>query len=451
MAGVAVPVAVVFEVIDRPRPIAAALLATVLWLGVQAAQRRFDSRLIGESRWVLATLQDWLILLGLLALARTAIGEQSDPIAALLALLPALVVTAGYRVAVHLHLNASRRAAFAVRRVLVVGEPGAADAVVGQLASRTDHAYVVVGVVPVGDAANGSGAPEAARLGAVPPGAPRWDADAVLGAAGEHAAELVLVVPGPLLSGARMRSLAWALHESGLPMAVLPGIAEVAPRRIRLSVAGGLAVLHIAPPLRRGAQVALKSALDRTGAAVGLALLAPLFAVLAVAIRATSPGPVFHRQQRLGRDRTPFTMWKFRTMVADAEALRAELAAVNEHEGPLFKIRKDPRVTRLGRLLRRTSVDELPQLINVLRGEMSLVGPRPPLPEEAARYDEVEVRRLAVKPGMTGLWQVSGRSDLSWDETLALDLQYVENWSLTADVDVMARTLRAVVDGRGAY
>jgi lipopolysaccharide/colanic/teichoic acid biosynthesis glycosyltransferase len=146
-------------------------------------------------------------------------------------------------------------------------------------------------------------------------------------------------------------------------------------------------------------------------------------------------------------------MWKFRTMVVDAEARKAELerTGANENDGLMFKMRRDPRVTRVGRLLRRCSLDELPQLVNVVRGEMSLVGPRPPLPDEVARYDEVELRRLAVKPGITGLWQVSGRSDLSWDETVALDLQYVDNWSFGGDVDVMARTLRAVVDGRGAY
>jgi lipopolysaccharide/colanic/teichoic acid biosynthesis glycosyltransferase len=187
------------------------------------------------------------------------------------------------------------------------------------------------------------------------------------------------------------------------------------------------------------------------GAGVGLLLLSPLLGAIALAVRCTSPGPVFYRQTRYGQHGTPFTMWKFRTMVVDADARKAELTAANENDGLMFKIRRDPRVTRVGRLLRRCSLDELPQLLNVLSGEMSLVGPRPPLPDEVARYDEVELRRLSVKPGITGLWQVSGRSELSWDETLALDLRYVDNWSFLGDVDVMARTFRAVVDGRGAY
>lgn len=191
--------------------------------------------------------------------------------------------------------------------------------------------------------------------------------------------------------------------------------------------------------------------LDRTGALFGLLALTPLLLAVALSVRLSSRGPVFHRQVRQGQHNRPFTMWKFRTMVADAETLKAQLAASNEVDGPLFKMRGDPRVTSVGRMLRRTSLDELPQLVNVLLGHMSLVGPRPPLPEEASRYDEREHRRLAVKPGLTGLWQVSGRSDLTWQETVSLDLWYVDNWSVAADMGLLARTVRAVADGRGAY
>lgn len=191
--------------------------------------------------------------------------------------------------------------------------------------------------------------------------------------------------------------------------------------------------------------------LDRTGALFGLLALTPLLLAVALSVRLSSRGPVFHRQVRQGQHNRPFTMWKFRTMVADAESLKAQLAASNEVDGPLFKMRGDPRVTSVGRMLRRTSLDELPQLVNVLLGHMSLVGPRPPLPEEASRYDEREHRRLAVKPGLTGLWQVSGRSDLTWQETVSLDLWYVDNWSVAADMGLLARTVRAVADGRGAY
>ncbi len=163
---------------------------------------------------------------------------------------------------------------------------------------------------------------------------------------------------------------------------------------------------------------------------------------------------MFYLHERIGRDgRPPFVMWKFRTMRVGADRLKTQLAEDNEHDGLMFKMRRDPRVTRVGHWLRRTSLDELPpQLVNVLKGDMSLVGPRPPLADEVAHYTPVEWRRLAVRPGgMTGLWQISGRSDLSWDETVRLDLAYVDNWSFTSDLDVMARTFRAVLDGRGAY
>lgn len=191
--------------------------------------------------------------------------------------------------------------------------------------------------------------------------------------------------------------------------------------------------------------------MDRVGAALGLLVLTPLLVLIGAAVRFGSDGPVFHRQIRQGQHNRPFTMWKFRTMVADAEAHKDRLRTANEIDGPMFKMRRDPRVTGIGHLLRRTSLDELPQLLNVLRGDMSLVGPRPPLPEEVSRYDEREFRRLSVKPGLTGLWQVSGRSDLSWQETVSLDLWYVDNWSMATDMGLMARTLRAVTDGRGAY
>jgi lipopolysaccharide/colanic/teichoic acid biosynthesis glycosyltransferase len=170
-----------------------------------------------------------------------------------------------------------------------------------------------------------------------------------------------------------------------------------------------------------------------------------------VAIKATSKGPVVFRQERIGLRGRPFTLLKFRTMVAGADLLLDGLREQNEADGPLFKLRQDPRVTRVGAVLRRYSIDELPQLWNVLRGQMSLVGPRPPLPHEAASYGSDMRRRLRVRPGMTGLWQVSGRSDLSWDETVRLDLFYVDNWSMVQDLNILVRTVSAVLGSRGAY
>lgn len=449
--GIALPVLLVLRHSRQPHPLLCALAAAAVWLSVRALRRRYAADVIGEARGALPVLGDWLTLLGVLAVLRTAFGEVTEPSLALAGLTAGPLLTLAGRAVTHRHLISARRSAQAVRRVLVIGEPSTADDVVGHLAARTEHAYVVVGVVPVGGARLECGTPVAARLGPVDPRRPGADASVVLGAVRELRAELVLVAPGPRLSAARLRHLSWALHDSGIPLAVFPGLIDVAVRRVQADAAAGLALLHIAPPTRRGLQVALKSAVDRAGAALGLLLLAPLFGAIALAVRATSPGPVFHRQTRYGRHGAPFTMWKFRTMVVDAEDRRAGLTAANENDGPMFKMRRDPRVTHVGRLLRRTSLDELPQLLNVLTGDMSLVGPRPPLPDEVARYNEVELRRLTVRPGLTGLWQISGRSELSWDETLQLDLRYVDNWSFTTDLDVITRTLRAVVNGRGAY
>ena len=195
----------------------------------------------------------------------------------------------------------------------------------------------------------------------------------------------------------------------------------------------------------------IKTAFDRVFAATALVLLSPLFVILCVIIRCSDGGPAFFRQVRVGKDGRPFILFKFRTMVPDAEVAEGQLAALNETDAVLFKIRNDPRITRVGSWLRRWSLDELPQLINVLRGDMSLVGPRPALPEEAALYRDHVRRRLVVRPGLTGLWQVNGRADLSWEESVRLDLRYVENWSFVLDLQILWKTLSAVLRGSGAY
>jgi exopolysaccharide biosynthesis polyprenyl glycosylphosphotransferase len=214
----------------------------------------------------------------------------------------------------------------------------------------------------------------------------------------------------------------------------------------------GLPLLHVEEPEFAGARRLIKGAVDRVAAACALLLLSPVLLAIALAIRLTSRGPAFFLQTRIGKGGREFTVVKFRTMVVDAEARRAALLERNERsEGLLFKIRSDPRVTPVGRVLRKYSLDELPQFVNVLTGSMSLVGPRPPLPEEAALYGDDVKRRLLVKPGVTGLWQISGRSDLTWDESVRLDLRYVENWSLTLDLMILWKTAGAVFRGAGAY
>ncbi|MDT0490436.1 sugar transferase [Streptomyces griseus] len=447
LVGLAGPAWLLLHLGGQPRPWLAATAAGLVWTGLRGARGRYADPVRSEPGGPLGALGDWLVLLGTLAVLHAAAGGSVDPATAVVAVapgLPAAVAAEGLR----RRLRTARRGR-SVRRVLLVGEAAGLDRAAEELGSRTAHGYQLVAAIPVGpDRPAHEGVQVPGRLASCPADD---DVTTVLGGAYAHEADLVLVAPGPRLTGDRLRRLGWGLHEAGVALCVLSELSGVAASRVRPVTAAGLTLLHIAPPLGGGPQGVLKAVLDRVGALVGLLVLAPLLLAVALSVRLSSRGPVFHRQVRQGQHNRPFTMWKFRTMVADAEARKAQLAEENEVDGPLFKMRRDPRVTPVGRTLRRTSIDELPQLFNVLLGQMSLVGPRPPLPEEASRYDEREHRRLAVKPGLTGLWQVSGRSDLSWQETVSLDLWYVDNWSVATDMGLLARTVRAVADGRGAY
>jgi exopolysaccharide biosynthesis polyprenyl glycosylphosphotransferase len=248
----------------------------------------------------------------------------------------------------------------------------------------------------------------------------------------------------------RMHQLAWDLEGIGADLVVDPGLMEVAGPRLHVAPVDGLPLLRLTQPALNGLSRVVKSAVDRIGAAFLLLLVAPLLVTIALAVKADG-GPIFFRQNRVGRDGQVFGMLKFRSMVPDAEKLRRQLATRNEGAGPLFKIRNDPRITKVGAILRKYSLDELPQLLNVLAGSMSLVGPRPPLPEEVAAYGRDAERKLRVRPGLTGLWQVSGRSNLSWEESVRLDLRYVENWSLALDALILWKTIGAITRGDGAY
>lgn len=447
----ALPVAAAIVEVHEPHPLRLAAAAALLWPLIGVMSKRYTSLAWGDNGGLRAVVRDWLVLVGALATLRVVCGLDSVPAEAFTALIPALVLTGVCQKMIHRHLLAARREARALRHVVVVGEPTTVDAVVEQLAQRTDHEYVIVGSCPVGEGDVRSGVPVCVRLPCEEPEAPEEDATAVLGAADELAADLVFVAPGRYMSGERVRRLSWMLHDRGRSLMVLPGIVDVARRRVQLTSAAGLTLLHIAPPPQRGVHTLAKSAVDRVCALVLIVMLSPLLLGLALAVRLGSPGPALYRQTRVGWNMTPFAMWKFRTMVVDADRLKSGLEAQNENDGHMFKMRRDPRVTPVGRVLRRFSLDELPQLFNILFGHMSLVGPRPPVPEEVVKYNGMEMRRLNVKPGLTGLWQVSGRSDLSWRETVALDLRYVDNWSLAGDMNVMVRTVRAVLDGQGAY
>lgn len=266
-------------------------------------------------------------------------------------------------------------------------------------------------------------------------------------------ADTIVVAGADGLERGGLRKLSWELEGTDIDLVVAPSLTDLAGPRIRIRPVDGLPLLHIERPEFTGVRRLFKAAIDRLGAAMLLVLAAPVMAVIGLAVRLTSRGPVLFRQTRVGVGGREFELFKFRTMCLDADRERVHLFPDNEHDGVLFKIRRDPRVTPLGRWLRRFSLDELPQLWNVFTGAMSLVGPRPPLPSEVERYDAGNGvhRRLLVKPGMTGLWQVSGRADLPWEEAVRLDLYYVENWSVALDLLVLVKTATSVLRGRGAY
>jgi exopolysaccharide biosynthesis polyprenyl glycosylphosphotransferase len=328
-----------------------------------------------------------------------------------------------------------------MRKVVVVGYPDVISELAAVLRRDTYHGLSIVGACVIGPdrPATIEGIPVIGGLHSV--------ADVVQ----RVAADTVAVLACREMMGTRLRNLAWALEKTGTDICVAPALLDVAGPRTTIRPIAGLPLLHLDHPEFGGIRCLVKSAFDRTFAAAAVVLLLPVLAAIAVVIRMEGPGPVLFRQTRVGKDGQPFTLVKFRTMVVNAEQRKPELIRLNESDGLLFKMRKDPRITRVGSWLRRYSLDELPQFVNVLSGHMSLVGPRPALPEEMISYGEYVRRRLAVKPGITGLWQVNGRSDLPWDEAVRLDVRYVENWSFVLDLQILWKTWFAVVRGDGAY
>ncbi len=414
------------------------LLAVPVWMAVLALGRCYEHRFLGQSAEESSRVLRASARLGLFVGAACFALQIPLSRGYLLVLLPlGTAALLGVRVVAHRALRARRAVGRSRTRVVLAGDQSA----VGLLATRLQGVdeYDVVGVcLPGGRPAAGLDVPVLGGLTSLLQGIRDSGADAVALAA------------GPALSNAAMLRLSVELEGSGVELLVasaLPGLGS----RVSVRQVAGEPLMHLDAPELVGARRVVKEVFDRTVAAVLLALLLPVLLALALAVRLSSRGPALFRQERVGRGGRTFSLYKFRTMHEDAEQRLAELAADNETDGRLFKMRQDPRITRLGRPLRRYSLDELPQLVNVLLGQMSLVGPRPPLPEEVAGYARAERRRLLVKPGMTGLWQVSGRSDLSWADTVRLDVQYVETWSLALDLALLARTVGTVLRGRGAY
>ncbi|WP_036508212.1 exopolysaccharide biosynthesis polyprenyl glycosylphosphotransferase [Nocardioides sp. URHA0020] len=332
-------------------------------------------------------------------------------------------------------------------RVVLVGDGPEVHRLLGDLRAGPRSRWDVAAVCMTAD-----GADDAAPLDASAEGVAIWiGVDTATDAARAARASAVVLAPGRDLDPSSARRLGWAAHAAGLDVYVGTGLLDVGPRSARLVPAGTAGLLRLRHATSPSAARGVKELLDRVGAALVLLLLLPLMGIIALLIRRDSPGPAIFRQQRVGRDGVPFTMYKFRTMSTGAAAQVDGLLDHNEGSGVLFKMRQDPRVTRVGTWVRRYSLDELPQLVNVLLGQMSLVGPRPALPGEVERYDVDPRHRLVVKPGLTGLWQVSGRSDLTWAEAVRLDLHYVDHWSLRLDAVIVLRTVSAVLAHRGAY
>ena len=338
---------------------------------------------------------------------------------------------------------ARQRAVGPVRLVVMGSSP-----MIAQLATRWagDRKARVVGGIAIGSDPS------------IPPGSEGVlsapvvrDSDDVADWVSQVRADVVVVVPGPGVTSKRVQRLGWQLEGGPAAISLLSPLEHVAPHRVDAAQFAGTTLIHVASSRPSVLIRTLKCLTDRVLGGLILLLVTPLLLLLVALVRLDSRGPGIFKQTRVGKDGREFTMYKMRTMTRDAEQLRDALRDQDEGNGVLFKIKHDPRITRVGRVLRKTSLDELPQLINVVRGHMSLVGPRPALPDEVATYTAHERRRLAIRPGLTGLWQVSGRSNLSWDRSIELDLRYTDNWRLIDDLGIGVRTVGAVARPHGAY
>lgn len=422
----------------------ASLTLPALWVFAVALARGYEPRFLGvgseEFRRVAGAAAGLIAVIGVsayLLAAELARGYVvlAMPLAALLSLV--------LRYVNRKHLHRRRARTGASEHIVAVGHVAAVAALVRQVHSAKYHGMrVVAACVPAG-----LDDPELTSLG-VPV---RGGLDEAVRVVTQERADGVAVLPCPELDGASLRRLGWGLEQTAAHLYVAPALMEVAGPRISIHPVCGLPLLHLERPELAGIRRLAKASFDRVVAMTALLALLPLFAVVGTAVRLESRGPVLFRQLRVGKDGRLFTMYKLRTMVAGADERVTELKDRDAGNGVLFKVRQDPRVTRLGRFLRRYSIDELPQFINVLRGDMSLVGPRPPLPREVEQYGDDMHRRFLVRPGLTGLWQINGRSDLDWDESVRLDLRYVENWSFAFDCMILWKTAGAVLRGRGAY
>jgi exopolysaccharide biosynthesis polyprenyl glycosylphosphotransferase len=425
-----------------PSYIALSLALPVLWLAALWLSGGYDVRFIGTgSDEFRKVLNAGVGLTAAVAIFSYAINLQLSRGYLLIALPTTMLLDLITRYQLRKRLHRLRASGRCMLNVVAVGhEPAVAD-LVQELRREQYHGLTVVGacVARPGECNAVAGVPVYGGLDEVSAAVRAFDADTVA------------VLACPEMDGIKLRSLAWELEKTGTDLCVSPALLDVAGPRTTIRPTAGLTLLHVDHPQLSGIRLVVKDLFDRCVAAAALIVLFPLMVLLGAIIWLQDRGPALFTQVRVGKDGRVFRIYKFRTMVVDAEQRKKELLASNDTDGVLFKIRKDPRVTAVGTHLRRWSIDELPQLLNVFRGDMSLVGPRPALPDEAEKYAEHVHRRLVVKPGITGLWQVNGRSDLSWDESVRLDLRYVENWSFALDLQILWKTVPVLVRNSGAY
>ena len=425
-----------------PMYLALSLALPVLWVAALWLAGAYDVRFIGTgSDEFRKVLNAGIGLTAAVTIFSYAINLELSRAYVVIALPSLTVFDMLARFALRKRLVRRRMHGKSMHSVVAVGHELAVADLVTELGRDRYHGLNVVGacVVQPGELDELAGVPVYGGL------------DDITTAVKAFNADTVAVTACPEMDGIRLRSLAWELEKTGTDLCVSPALLDVAGPRTTVRPTAGLTLLHVDHPQLSGFRLVFKGLFDRCAAGAALVMLAPLMTILASAVWLHDRGPALFTQVRVGKDGHAFRIYKFRTMVVDAEQRRVELLASNDSDGVLFKLRRDPRVTPVGARLRRWSIDELPQLFNVFLGHMSLVGPRPALPDEADKYAEHVRRRLVVKPGLTGLWQVSGRSDLSWEESVRLDLRYVENWSFALDLQIMWKTISVLVRGSGAY
>ena len=426
--------------ISLHRNVIAALLSMPCWLFIFAQYRLYNSRSVaGRVEEVVRLAHAVVASAAVTALIGVALRWQLSRTWLLLATACCFVLLVAEREAFRRWFAHRRQNRKLLRPTVIVGDNTEAVAFARSLVDHPDLGYDVIGLVTVRtEPATGDARPSTATTS---------DAlEEILRSGGNTA---ILVTTG--MSAWTANRLARELHDRGLHVEMTSGLEDIAPGRLTVRSVGRYPVFYIEPTELSGWRAVAKRIFDIIVAGGVLLVTLPMWLVISLAIKVTSRGPVFFRQERAGRDGTPFVIYKFRTMVADAHAMLPDLIDLNEGDGPLFKMREDPRVTKVGAIFRAYSLDEIPQVLNVLKGNMSVVGPRPALFSEMTAWSSEQHNRLRVKPGITGMWQVSGRSDLSFADYARLDLYYVDNWSLASDLAIVAKTIPTVMLRRGAY